>query len=406
MATNNKSGSNKKSKTNSYKTKSTNGKKNNGTKKKNRKGAVISVLIIILVIAIVAIASVLYFINDSVNALINDFIVEYLSFSQNKNDVLADSNVSVHFLELGNKYTGDCTLIKCGNTEVLIDAGSRTDSSATLTAYINQYCTDGILEYVIVTHAHQDHIAGFVGSNANPGIFESYVCQTIIDFPLTNANSKIYSSYVTKRNAEIANGATHYNALECWNEVGGAKKEYVLGKGVTLSILYNYYYENTTTNENDYSVCCLLNDNGTYSLFTGDLEKDGESYLVDYNNLPKCKLFKGAHHGSYTASTEKLLSVIQPEIVCVCCCCGTPEYTTNPNNIFPSQSFIDRVVKYTTNIYITTLIVDYDNNVYQSMNGNIVILFNDKGEVAIKCSNNNTKLIDTEWFKSNRVLSS
>ena len=77
---------------------------------------------------------------------------------------VAEADLSIHFLELGNKYTGDCTLIKCGNTEVLIDAGSRTDSAVTIKNYVDKYCTDGILEYVIATHAHQDHIAGFVGN--------------------------------------------------------------------------------------------------------------------------------------------------------------------------------------------------------------------------------------------------
>lgn len=34
---------------------------------------------------------------------------------------ITTSDFSIHFLELGNKYAGDCTLIKCGDTEVLID---------------------------------------------------------------------------------------------------------------------------------------------------------------------------------------------------------------------------------------------------------------------------------------------
>lgn len=389
-------------------------------KKKNLSFNLILTLIVI-VFSLVAILAVLYFVNDDVKVKLDtilDTIVDLIASSSDNDDVtnnkkpsnsnlpalVDDCNVSVHFLELGNKYTGDCTLIKCGDIEVLIDAGSKTTSSKTIKEYVDQYCTDGILEYVIVTHAHQDHIAGFVGSKENPGVFESYVCETIIDFPKTNATSNIYKSYIEKRNAEIQAGATHYTALECWNEENGAKREYTLGEGVTLSILYNYYYENNTSDENDYSVCCLLNNNGVYSLFTGDLEKDGEKYLVQYNNLPECKLFKGGHHGSYTASTDTLLSVIKPEIVCVCCCCGSTEYTENLDNVFPAQAFISRVTKYTHNIYVTTLVTDYENGLFESLNGNIVVSFNKKGEVAVNCSNNNTKLVDTEWFKNNRTL--
>jgi hypothetical protein len=67
--------------------------------------------------------------------------------------------------------SGDCALVKVGDTEVLIDAGSKRDSAITLVPYIKQYCTDGILEYVIATHAHEDHIAAFVGYNGTDGIF-------------------------------------------------------------------------------------------------------------------------------------------------------------------------------------------------------------------------------------------
>lgn len=75
---------------------------------------------------------------------------------------ISSADLSIHFLELGNKYTGDCTLIKVGDTEVLIDAGSRKDSAGAIADYVGQYCSDNKIEYVIATHAHQDHIAGFV----------------------------------------------------------------------------------------------------------------------------------------------------------------------------------------------------------------------------------------------------
>ena len=166
--------------------------------------------------------------------------------------------LSIHFLELGNKYTGDCTLIKVGNTEVLIDAGSRKGSAATIVPYVQQYCTDGVLEYVIATHAHQDHIAGFVGTITADGVFESFVCQTIIDFPLTDATSKIYKDYVSLREAEVESGAKHYTALECWNNENGASRSYTLAEGITMNFLYQEFYEKKTSDENDYSVCMLL----------------------------------------------------------------------------------------------------------------------------------------------------
>ena len=82
-------------------------------------------------------------------------------------------------------------------------------------------------------------------------------------------------------------------------------------------------------------------------LFTGDLEEDGEISLVESNELPKVELFKAGHHGSKTSSNDVLLKVIEPEIVCVCCCAGSVEYTQNFENTFPTQAMIDRVSLYT-----------------------------------------------------------
>ena len=95
---------------------------------------------------------------------------------------LADADISIHFLELGNKYTGDCTYIKTKDADILIDCGSKTSSISTVSNYLNNYVTDGILEYVIVTHAHQDHYAGFATSTKIQSIFDLYECKNIIDF--------------------------------------------------------------------------------------------------------------------------------------------------------------------------------------------------------------------------------
>ena len=324
------------------------------------------------------------------------------AFTEEDLTEIKSNDVSIHFLELGNEYTGDCTLIKVGNTEVLIDAGSRASSASTIISYVNQFCTDGTLEYVIATHADQDHIAAF------PSVFEAYECGTIIDFAKTNKNTQTYQNYVAARDKEVAAGATHYTVLECWDNENGAKRNYTLGDGVTMNFLYQRFYEETTEDENDYSVCMLLTE--TYEggvnnyLFTGDLEKDGEASLVEKNALPKCKLFKGGHHGSKTSSTDALLSIIRPDIVCVCCCAGSDEYKAKPENTFPTQAFVNRVAKYTKNVYVTTLANDTEKG-YESMNGNIVVM-SKNGDVKVRCSNNATLLKDTDWFKKNRTAPS
>ncbi len=334
-----------------------------------------------------------------------------------KGDVYYSGGLSIHFLELGNGKSGDCIYIKAGENDILVDGGSRTGSVETIKKYVDNYCFDGVLEYIIVTHADRDHIACFAGDNTNKSIFDYYKCDTIIDFNLTNKDNtgtSTYSRYLQKRDEEVKkDGAKHYTALDCWKERNGAKRVYELAGNITLEILYNYYYENKSSDENNYSVCFMLKQGDRNFLFTGDLEKDGEDRLVDNNELSQVELFKAGHHGSKTSSNEKLLKVIKPKIVCVCCCAGSVEYLTNKeqnlSNSFPTQDFINRIAPYTDKVYVTTMIdvvfngeKYVDSGDYKLMNGNIVVTAKRTG-VTVECSNNNTVLKDTEWFKANRV---
>jgi len=336
---------------------------------------------------------------------------------------------SVHFLELGNKYTGDCTYIKYGNTDILIDCGSRSNSVEAVSNYLNKYVADNTLEYVIVTHAHRDHYAGFAASTS---IFDLYVCENIIDFGnATNQEdgAATYERYKKERDAEIALGTNYIPAISCRN-ADNTNQVFVIDETnqVEFEVLYNEYtrYDrtNSSTNpykagsENDYSVCTLFSFGEKKFIFTGDLEsgenhEGGEEKLVKNNqsliNLRDngktygVSLYKAGHHGSKTSSGETLLDAIRPEYVGVCCCAGSDEYKAEPENTFPTQAFIDRIAEYTDKIFVTTLCVDWQKGIYTSFNGNIVVWIKPTMEnVSIDCSNNNKKLKDAEWFETNR----
>ena len=308
--------------------------------------------------------------------------------------------LKIYFPSFQSTKSGDCALIKVGNTEVLIDAGPERSTASVLVPYIRQYCTDGILEYVIVTHAHEDHIAAFVGNNGTDGIFANFVCQTIIDFPKTDSTSTIYNNYVTYRDKEVASGAVHYTALQCWNNANGAKQSYTLGGDITLNILYQEYYENSASTENNYSVCTMISYGEKHFLFTGDLETAGEASLIAHNDLPACELFKGGHHGSKTSNSAALLAVIKPEIVVFTGCAGSSQYTDILASQYPMQVVIDRVAPYTDKVYVPTM-ANGDNWAY--LNGNLTIVCNGV-DTTVTGSNNNLILKETEWFKTDRTM--
>lgn len=333
---------------------------------------------------------------------------------------------SVHFVELGNKYTGDCTYIKYGDVDILIDCGSRANSVGAVSSYLNQYVTDNTLEYVIVTHAHRDHYAGFATSVKVSSIFDLYVCETIIDFGnATNQDptASTYKNYLRERDAEIEAGATHVEAIDCRTD--NTNREFIIDEKLKFEVLYNEYSNFDRTNstataeykahsENDYSVCTLFSFDDKKFLFTGDLEEDGEVELVANNKSLQdlrdngeqygVDLYKAGHHGSKTSSSVTLLDAIRPEHVCVCCCAGSTEYTKTPENTFPTQAFVDRIAKYTSKVFVTTLCVDYDKGEFASFNGNIVIWTKEETTINVDCSNNEIVLKETDWFKQNRVI--
>ena len=350
------------------------------------------VVLFIVIVAIIAVAVYGYY-QGWFDKFINPI-------TGNETPIVAEGEVSVHFPELGNDKTGDCIYIKVGDVDILVDAGSNYDSADDIETYVDQYCTDNTLEFVIATHAHLDHIAGFAGNGSYPSLFTKFVCETIIDFPLANTTSKVYQNYKTQRDLEVQQGAKHYTALECYNNENGAQRVYNLNEDGTiqLEILYNYYYENYSSDsaggENNYSVCFLIRHGSNNYLFTGDLEERGEIAMVDYYNehhggLPQCTLYKAGHHGSKTSSSVELLEQIKPQYAVVTTVAGTDEYTTVISNQFPTQTFINNIAPYTDKVYVTCMVADNADG-YTSMNGDVVFNCTD-GEITV------SRFTPVEW---------
>ena len=66
-----------------------------------------------------------------------------------------NSSFSVHYLDVGQ---ADATLILCGDSALLIDGGNQEDAPFVL-EYLRQQGV-GHLDYILCTHAHEDHCGG------------------------------------------------------------------------------------------------------------------------------------------------------------------------------------------------------------------------------------------------------
>ncbi|MBR1983463.1 MAG: MBL fold metallo-hydrolase [Clostridia bacterium] len=331
----------------------------------------------------------------------------YQNVYKKKNQLPVEGELSFHFMMLGNDHSGDSVYIKAGDNDILIDAGSETNSVDEIKNYVNQYCTDGKLEYVIATHADSDHIAGFAGTTkANTSIFDFYDCGTIIDFPRTEKDTATYNRYVEKRDKEVQEGAKHFTALECYNQSKeGALRSYQLADSVYMNILYNYFYDHDASKENDYSVCVMFTHGDRNFLFTGDLERAGEEHLKNSGQLTQVELYKSGHHGSKTSSTTDFLKAIKPKKVVITCCAAEPEYGDGYG--FPHQETINNISIYTDKVYVVSTCDPTLTNgaEYVGLNGNIVVV-SAENDVTVNCSVTNAVLKDLEWFRKNRTMPS
>ena len=83
-----------------------------------------------------------------------------------------------------------------------------------------------------------------------------------------------------------------------------------------------------------------------------EMEKRNSLNIILTKISPTVDLYKAAHHGSKTSSTMDFLNLIQPKMCVVSCSAGNPEYTSNYLNVFPTQTFVSNISKFTDKVML------------------------------------------------------
>ena len=239
-------------------------------------------------------------------------------------------NLTITSIEMCDEYS-DATLLQYGNYDILVDSGSEADANH-VKSVLNAKVTDKIIDLLVVTHPHGDHIGGII-NNALSG----FSIKHIVDYGYiydTDGNDKINNSgyvqqYVNKRNSFINAGAT-YNGIK---EQLAISEIYAIDKDNNLNIrwLENQYYfgenqtfpnnECPTDNPNTTSVSFCLEYKYWNIIMCGDADSTNAEYTIveNHENLFKSNkkrvMLKGTHHCSSSSMGYNFLDWCNPEII-------------------------------------------------------------------------------------------
>ncbi len=239
------------------------------------------------------------------------------------------NRLTLSFIDVGQ---GDSVLLKYNGQNILFDAGG-TKSYQSITDTLN----DVKIDYLIVSHYHDDHI------NYIDNLQKTVKIKTIIAPPAETSNEE-----------EILNGFKKYSdTVIASNDVTMENDE------LTLKILTHHAaFEKNDPNSG--SLVTLIKYKNFSALITGDLEFEGEgNFLEEYDNLDlDVDVLKVGHHGSKSATSKRFLDNIRPEVSII---------SAGENNKYnhPEESLLQRLYSCGSKVYRT----DKDSTVTVSTYG-------------------------------------
>lgn len=199
----------------------------------------------------------------------------------------SDSTFSVHFIDVGQ---ADSALVLCDGSAMLIDGGNVADSSLVV-SYL-EFLGVKQLDYLVCTHAHEDHVGGL------PGPLNTCTVEHVLT-PVEEYDSKAYRDFL------------HYvdlQALSLTLPVPG--EQFSLGSA-RCTILGPVTMDVSSTN--DTSIVLRVDYGETSFLFTGDAERASEQAILDSGAQLSATLLKVGHHGSDSSTSYPFLRAVMPQ---------------------------------------------------------------------------------------------
>lgn len=233
----------------------------------------------------------------------------------NSGFVEKEGNFYVHFIDVGQ---ADCILMTCGDKAIMIDAGE-TDSYKTIASYLTINNVKK-LDYLILTHAHADHIG------SADDIINNYEVDNVIMTRLTEENTPTSDVYSNLLNALASSKAKVYAA-----KAGDTYKLDDISFDI-LGPVKDYKELNNT------SVVVKVTYGNTKFLFQGDAEAKAEKDILAAGYDVSADVIKLGHHGSRTSTDLDYLRAVNPQAAVISCGLNNSYKHPNPETIAKLES--------------------------------------------------------------------
>lgn len=203
--------------------------------------------------------------------------------------------LTVHYLDVGQ---ADSILVQCDGENLLIDGGNVADSDLVVAYLLEQNVTT--LDYVVNTHAHEDHVGGL------PAVLAVFETEEVW-CPVESYDSKCFSDFLYYVDQQDL-------TLEC----PAPGSQYMLG-GAQITVLGPVEEDYDTNNS---SIVLRVDYGSTSFLFTGDAETEAEHDILDAGYDVRATVLKVGHHGSSTSTGYQWLREIVPTYAVISCGTG------------------------------------------------------------------------------------
>ena len=229
--------------------------------------------------------------------------------------VVTSSPLEIYVLEMCGIY-GDSIYLKQGNVDILIDAGWDTDG-AYVRDFVDEYCKDGVLDLLVATHPHGDHVGGMATALTNVETIANIIDYgTFASTPTSSENG--LAAYEILKKEYIENGTKYTSAYAA---VNGGQKVLSFNEDFSVEVLNtgNYYTSGvaTTADPNGHSVSLLFKYKDFTFLTQGDANDDQETGLLANEDLPEVTMYKASHHASNGSNSRPFLDKINPKEVVI-----------------------------------------------------------------------------------------